>query len=490
MKKSKLVIVFFLLFIYSFANAQEYGSWYEIDSLHIFRVGHGMAVLPNGNILVGGNDFVFGQDSCEIYNISNNRWTYTGPMNIERSNPKMITLNTGRVLVAGSYEDRSCEIFNSTTGIWTMTDSIPSFHDWGQTVVKLNDGRVLVIGGNHLDTTITPWKLNSLSECDIFNPNTSKWTIAAPLLIPRGSHTATLLNDGRVLVTGGSNTDSLGLRECEIYDPIANSWETVAPMNDIRYTHSALLLPNGNVFVSGGPDIAPWIKTTEVYDVQNNTWTYTGDMVDLRSGNKMYYLSVINKILILGGAIGQVSIEDTWEIFDPINLISLYSEPFPISQSLSPILSFQSNSIQLKNGNILVAGGEEYGISQSGILWVLPTKRCWEFDIVTDIITNDQLINNFKLFQNYPNPFNPSTTIKYALPNESNVRLQIFNITGELINEINLNEQEPGYHSVVWNGKNLKGENVSSGMYVYRLMFTSIKTGLTKTLSSKMMLLK
>ncbi len=103
---------------------------------------------------------------------------------------------------------------------------------------------------------------------------------------------------------------------------------------------------------------------------------------------------------------------------------------------------------------------------------------------------NKELPTEFEIIGNYPNPFNPSTTIKYALPMKSNVRLQIFNITGELINEINLNEQEAGYHSAVWNGKNLKGENVSSGMYIYRLMFTSIKTGLTKTLSSKMMLLK
>ncbi len=106
---------------------------------------------------------------------------------------------------------------------------------------------------------------------------------------------------------------------------------------------------------------------------------------------------------------------------------------------------------------------------------------------------SDENIGNpteFKIIGNYPNPFNPSTTIKYALPIESNVRLQIFNITGELINEINLNEQEAGYHSVVWNGKTRKGEKASSGIYIYRLKFTSIKNGSTKILSSKMMLLK
>jgi len=56
----KLKIMLLILFAYSFNYAQQYGSWNEIDSLNIFRVGHGMAVLPNGNILVGGNDHFIG----------------------------------------------------------------------------------------------------------------------------------------------------------------------------------------------------------------------------------------------------------------------------------------------------------------------------------------------------------------------------------------------------------------------------------------------
>ncbi len=103
---------------------------------------------------------------------------------------------------------------------------------------------------------------------------------------------------------------------------------------------------------------------------------------------------------------------------------------------------------------------------------------------------NKEIPIEFKIIGNYPNPFNPTTTIKYAIPMESKVIMEIFDINGELINKVTVGEQEAGYHKVVWNGKNENGENVSSGMYIYRLMFISTKTGSIKTLSSKMVLLK
>ncbi|MFO7526922.1 MAG: PQQ-binding-like beta-propeller repeat protein, partial [Ignavibacteriaceae bacterium] len=76
---------------------------------------------------------------------------------------------------------------------------------------------------------------------------------------------------------------------------------------------------------------------------------------------------------------------------------------------------------------------------------------------------------NFTLEQNYPNPFNPSTIIKYALPQESRVKLSIYNALGEevavLVNDI----ITAGFHQTEWNGLNNTGNKVSSGIYFYRL---------------------
>ncbi len=90
---------------------------------------------------------------------------------------------------------------------------------------------------------------------------------------------------------------------------------------------------------------------------------------------------------------------------------------------------------------------------------------------ITDINSNADigLVSNYKLKQNYPNPFNPATTIQYQISENQNVKLQIYNIMGKLIKTLVDSEQNVGYHSVIWNGKDNYGQNVASGIYIYKL---------------------
>lgn len=73
--------------------------------------------------------------------------------------------------------------------------------------------------------------------------------------------------------------------------------------------------------------------------------------------------------------------------------------------------------------------------------------------------------NGFQLYQNYPNPFNSTTTISYNLIATSHVRLTIFNCTGQKINTLTSEIQQPGFYHIDWNGTDEKGEIVSSGIY-------------------------
>jgi hypothetical protein len=84
---------------------------------------------------------------------------------------------------------------------------------------------------------------------------------------------------------------------------------------------------------------------------------------------------------------------------------------------------------------------------------------------------NSEPIHNltFKLEQNYPNPFNPTTTIQFNLNKASNVKVDIFNVEGKLINQIVNNYKKAGTHKISWDGTNSKGEKVSSGTYFYRI---------------------
>jgi hypothetical protein len=101
-----------------------------------------------------------------------------------------------------------------------------------------------------------------------------------------------------------------------------------------------------------------------------------------------------------------------------------------------------------------------------------PYATSWD---VTTSVDDDNLDFStlpemFELYQNYPNPFNSSTTITYQLPNITKVSLSIYNVLGQLVDILVNDEiQSAGLHSTHWDGKNEKGTNMSSGLYLFTL---------------------
>ena len=121
---------------------------------------------------------------------------------------------------------------------------------------------------------------------------------------------------------------------------------------------------------------------------------------------------------------------------------------------------------------------------------VMAATTSGKFSVNSDALSvkTSALPKSFSLSQNVPNPFNPSTTISFALPESvetsSRVSLKVYNIRGALVSTLVDDALEPGYHSIVWNGRDNRGRQVASGVYLYRLSVP----GFTKT--RKMILLK
>jgi len=83
---------------------------------------------------------------------------------------------------------------------------------------------------------------------------------------------------------------------------------------------------------------------------------------------------------------------------------------------------------------------------------------------------DSQLPTVFDIAQNYPNPFNPTTTIKYQLPKQSDVKIVIYNVLGQVVRTLVDNKVDAGYHQKVWDGMNEFGQRVSTGVYFYRMV--------------------
>jgi hypothetical protein len=84
-------------------------------------------------------------------------------------------------------------------------------------------------------------------------------------------------------------------------------------------------------------------------------------------------------------------------------------------------------------------------------------------------VTVREIPTEFALSQNYPNPFNPTTSIKFAIPENANVQLNIYNMLGQKVRTIMDGMQDAGYYTVNWDGNNDLGSKVSSGIYIYRI---------------------
>lgn len=113
------------------------------------------------------------------------------------------------------------------------------------------------------------------------------------------------------------------------------------------------------------------------------------------------------------------------------------------------------------------------------------------FSVASGVDVNrDENINGFSIAGNYPNPFNPVTKIRYTLPEQSSVQLQIYNITGTLISTQTIDSQPAGTHELIWNGRAENGTECSSGMYIYTLRVRSNINNRIYQKSHKMILLK
>lgn len=291
-------------------------------------------------------------------------------------------LNDGKVLVTGGYDDNSAprtfdeaELYDPTTGTFSRTGTMTIMRD-SHTATRLADGRVLLTGG-YADAPVLP-QYATISSAEIYNPATGNFQATGSMSESRAYHTATLLGNGKVLITGGAidnGIEYIELTTAELYDPATGTFSPTGEMSTPKSYHTATLLTNGQVLIVGGGT-----NVAELYDPSTGTFSDTGSMAIPRFALTATLLEN-GQVLIAGDMIA--------ELYDPSTGI------FTTTGSMVE-QRYWAISTLLGNGKVLIAGGgsdtSELYDPETGTFSATGTMEGWRSDFTDALLGNGNVL--------------------------------------------------------------------------------------------------
>jgi IPT/TIG domain/Fibronectin type III domain/Galactose oxidase, central domain/Kelch motif len=333
------------------------GTFTSTGSLVIARYGHISTILGNGLVLVAGGSGLgcFALASAEVYDPVSRSFSTTGIMVAHRRVHTSTLLNNGKVLIVGGYGSTSsctggallsAELYDPSTRTFSATGGLHSAR-WGHRASLLTNGKVLITGGTNGSSY--------LSSAELYDPSTGTFAITGSMSAARVYHGAALLGSGKVLVAGGSNGTDLS--SAELYDPTTGTFGATGSMLSARNSHLLVTLNNGSVLVTGGLFGTSYLASAELYKASSGTFSSAGSMHSVRIGHTSTLLNDGN-VLIEGGASGSSAYLASAELYEVNAVVPQITSLAPISGAIGSSVTItgqlfgppQPNSSVLFNG--------------------------------------------------------------------------------------------------------------------------------------------
>jgi hypothetical protein len=334
-------------------------QWEFTGNLNVARDYHTATSLPDGRVLAASGSTNGPQDFCcpqitsaELYDQTTGTWTLTGSLTDARVLHTAALLLNGQVLVAGGWPNHthtggalaSAELYDPATGNWTLTGSMNARRVYHAATLLL-DGRVLVVG------CFTDGFTNT---AELYDPATGNWSFTGSTVTPLfGYHTATLLPNGKLLVAAGYDSNGSVSANAQLYDPATGTWTATGSLTTARQDHKAALLTNGMALVAGGSNFDNGIlASAELYNPATGTWTPTGRLNVARWHHTATLLSD-GTVLVAGGLSRRNSLASA-EIYD------WAIGTWTATASLNNARGLHTATL-LSDGMVLAAGGNNNG---------------------------------------------------------------------------------------------------------------------------------
>jgi N-acetylneuraminic acid mutarotase len=322
-------------------------------------LNNGQVLVVGGDYGEGSPQSLGLLGTCELYDPATGTWSKTGSLNTPRDAFTATLLPNGEVLVAGGVDDSdapldTAEIYDPVKGIWRYTGSFGGARS-SHAATRLADGKVLLVGGFGAYTPGDFFPV-AIGGGTVYDPATGTWSGLGGLYTPRAQSTATLLANGDVLVAGGYAFlfDNHGSAEmsyalADLFDPIGD-WNSTGPMNARRTAHTATLLPNGEVLATGGSDSNA--ASAELYDPVTGTWHVAPSMHVARF-NHTATLLPDGRVLVVGGSAGNALASA--EIFEPGNATAATISAAITGAWYDPAQSGHGLFVEVLSGNRFLA---------------------------------------------------------------------------------------------------------------------------------------
>ena len=290
-----------------------------------------------------------GMESVSVYTCRHNRerGQVLGPTRTRCRSSAVLAI----LLTALSLGLAACSV--PRVGSFVPTGSLITGRS-SHTATLMQDGRVLIAGGEQDTLKGNGNTTTYLASVELYDPTSGKFSLVESMTTPRSGHSATLLSDGRVLIAGGyDGVGNAPLASAELYDPTSGKFSLVGSMTTPRSSHSATLLSDGQVLITGGAGPVsgsdPALASAELYDPKTGTFSPTRSMSRPRLGNTATLL-LDGRVLVAGGYVGTLYNPgfDSAELYDP------KSGSFSPTGSMSESRALLTGTL-LRDGRVLIA---------------------------------------------------------------------------------------------------------------------------------------